>query len=234
MSIRERFKGAKGGFGITSYYNARMAGYSPQEIQADLESSGKGVGYRALDLLRQDLDREGDYRDKIAGQEATISGYDSQLSDYRTQVEDLSSQYRNALKDAEDIASTRDQYLAQFQDASAKYESEKAAADRYREEAVGQQLRAVRAGQAGPSGSQTDQMRGSLASGRTGYSSDSRDISDLAESMKAQGGLTDSVLNRQGPVVQELSSGSGGSSPGGQRKTINSAGTGSYYASRFR
>ncbi len=234
MSIRERFKGDKGGFGITSYYNARMAGYTPQEIQADLEASPKGVGYRARDLLDQDLAREEDYRSKIAGQEAQISGYDSQLSDYQAQVKDLSSQYSNALQQAQEIAATRDQYLSQFQDATAKYEAEKQAADQYREEAVGQQLRAVRAGQAGPSGSQTDQMRGSLASGRTGYSSDSRDISALAESMKAQGGLTDSVLNRQGPVVQELSSGSGGSSSGGQRKSINNAGTGSYYASRFR
>ena len=234
MSIRERFKGAGGGFGITSYYNARMAGYSPQEIKADLDQSPKGVGYRARDLLTQDLARESDYRDKIAGQEAQISGYDSQLSDYQARVEDLSGQYSNALQQAEENAATRDQYLAQFQDATARYEAEKQAADRYREEAVGQQLRAVRAGQAGPSGSQTDQMRGSLASGRTGYSSDSRDISALAESMRAQGGLTDSVLNRPGPVVQELSRGSGSSTPGGQRKTINSAGTGSYYASRFR
>ena len=234
MSLRERFKGPGGGFGITSYYNARMAGYTPEEIKADLDQSPKGVGYRAQELLTQDLARESDYRDKIAGQEATISGYDSQLSDYKTQVEDLSGQYSNALQQAQENAATRDQYLAQFQDATAKYEAEKQAADQYREEAIGQQLRAVRAGQAGPSGSQTDQMRGSLASGRTGYSSDSRDISALAESMKAQGGLTDSVLNRQGPVVQELSRGSGGTSSGGQRRTVNNAGSGSYYASRFR
>ena len=220
MSLRERFKGEGGGFGITSYYNARMAGYSPQRIQADLEKSPKGVGYRAQDLLNQDLAREGKYKDQLEG--------------YKTQVEDLSGQYQSALQEAQDNATTRDQYLAQFQDATAKYEAEKATADQYREEAVGQQLRAVRAGQAGPSGSQTDQMRGSLASGRTGYSSDARDINDLAESMRAQGGLTDSVLNRQGPVVQELSGGSGGNSVGGQRKPTNNAGTGSYYSSRFR
>ena len=76
-------------------------------------------------------------------------------------------------------------------------------------------------------------MQGTLASGRTGYSSESRDISDLAESMRSQGGLTDSVLSREGPVVQQLSVGQRGGS-GGQRQMRSSAGSGSYYASRFR
>ncbi len=127
----------------------------------------------------------------------------------------------------------RDDYASKFREASQNYEASKAEADRYREEAVGQQLRGVRAGSTAGGANQTNQMRGSLASGRTGYSSDRDEITELAESMRSQGGLTDSVLSREGPVVQQLASGSGSSS-GGQRQLTNRAGTGSYYASRFR
>lgn len=227
MSIRERFKGAGGGFGITSYYNARMAGYSPQEIQEDLERSSRGVGYRARDLIAQDLARESGYQQKI-------SGYDSQLSDYQNQVKSLTSQYSDALSEAQQNAAARDEYESKFKDATSQFEAAQDEARRYREEAVGQQLRAVRSGSTAGGGNQTSQLRGSLASGRTGYSSDDGTISDLAESMKSQGGLTDSVLSREGPVVQQLAGGSGRPTGGSQRKVISSAGTGSYYASRFR
>ena len=227
MSLRERFKGAGGGFGITSYYNARMAGYSPQQIQEDLERNSQGVGYRARDLIAQDLSRESGYQQKI-------SGYDSQLSDYQDQVKSLTSQYSNALSTAQQNAAARDEYESKFKDASSQFEAAQAEAQRYREEAVGQQLRAVRSGSTAGGANQTGQMRGSLASGRTGYSSDDAAISDLAESMKSQGGLTDSVLGREGPVVEQLSGGSRRATDGSQRNVISSAGTGSYYASRFR
>ena len=116
MSIRERFKGVGGGFGITSYYNARMAGYSPQEIQEDLERSPKGVGYRARDLIAQDLARESDYQQKI-------SGYDSQLSDYQNQVKSLTSQYSDALSTAQQNAAARDEFESKFKDASSQFEA---------------------------------------------------------------------------------------------------------------
>lgn len=173
-------------------------------------------------------------RDQITGYNTQIGGLQSDIENYKTRVQDLTGQYNTALKTAEENALARDDFQRQFQDATALYEQSKAEADRYREEAVGQQLRAVRAGRTAGGGRQTDQMRGSLASGRTGYSSDDRDISDLAESMRSQGGLTDSVLSREGPVVEQLSGGAGRGSDGGQRQMRSSAGSGSYYASRFR
>ena len=135
---------------------------------------------------------------------------------------------------AQENAAARDEFENKFKDATAQFEAAQAEAQRYREEAVGQQLRAVRSGSTAGGANQTNQMRGSLASGRTGYSSDDGTISDLAESMRSQGGLTDSVLSREGPVVEQLAGGSRGATAGSQRKVISSAGTGSYYASRFR
>ena len=124
----------------------------------------------------------------------------------------MTGQYQNALKTAEANAQARDQFESQFKQASADYEAARAEADQYREEAVGQQLRAVRSGSTVGGANQSQNLTGGLTSGRTGYSSDEGDISKLAESMRAQGGLTDSVLSREGPVVQQLSR--GGQKPG--------------------
>lgn len=162
-----------------------------------------------------------------------VRDFDSRISGYESQVQTLTGQYNQALSTAQKNAADRDKYLGQFNEATEKWEAAKAEADRYREEAVGQQLRAVRSGSTAGGANQTSQMRGSLASGRTGYSSDESDISDLAESMKGQGGLTDSVLNREGAVVEQLQSAGSNRSPGGGQRRTNPAGSGSYYASRF-
>ena len=78
-------------------------------------------------------------------------------------------------------------------------------------------------------------MQGSLTSGRTGYSSDKSDIGKVAEILRAQGGLTDSVLNRKGPVVEQLSGGGANkvSAASDANKRAVQQGTGSYYATRF-
>lgn len=249
-------------FGHADYHEAKKQGASDEKILEYLQSNpqvlrggnvkGKGGLYDEVASSAQSSSsayqgqiddyqgRISEYENTISGLRNQVSGYDTQISGltqdiegFRSRVKDLTGQYNSALKTAEENALARDSFQRQFQDATALYEAEKAEADRYREEAVGQQLRAVRAGQTAGGGNQTDQMRGSLASGKTGYSGDDRDISDLAESMRSQGGLTDSVLSREGPVVQQLNSTQRGVS-GGQRQMSSSAGTGSYYSSRFR
>lgn len=259
MSWLHEFKGGGGGFGLTSYNRARAAGHNPIAIADEIGRSGLGLGWRARDAIIRDSasqayqlkeqrnsarDTSSAYQSQVEGLQnqinsfnQRISDYDSQISGYQTKVQDLTGQYNTALQTAEQNAKDRDEYQRQFRDASDRYAQEKLTADRYREEAVSNQLRAVRSGATAGAGTQDQQMRGSLASGKTGYSSDDKDISDLADSMKSQGGLTDSVLSREGPVVQQLSGGggSGGRTSGGnQRNAQNSAGTGSYYASRFR
>lgn len=245
----------KKGFGRHSYNDAISAGFTPQQIAAAVE--GKRIGERARDLIAayeqtrssgQDEGRsEGrqsaaadyapiidEYKSRISDYDKQISGYKTDIDNFRSKVDTLTSQYNTALSTAKENALARDDYMKRFSEASALHEMAQAEADRYREEAVGQQLRAVRSGASAGGANQTNQMRGSLASGKTGYSADRDEISDLAESMKSQGGLTDSVLSREGPVVQQLSSGSGRGAGGGQRQATNRAGSGSYYASRFR
>ena len=241
------------GFGRHSYNDAINAGYTPAEIAQGVV--GKRIGVRAQDMLNASQpaysggyssgqsDAAAQYRDQIQGLNdqisnfnTRISDYDTQIAGYRTKVDDLTGQYNTAIEERDQNAADRDDFQRQFREASDRYEQEKITADRYREEAISNQLRAVRSGATAGAGGQQQQMRGSLSSGKTGYSSDDKDISDLAESMKAQGGLTDSVLSREGPVVQQLSGGGSGgrTSSGNQRNPRGSAGTGSYYASRFR
>ena len=256
MSILHQFRGNQGGFGLQSYNRARAAGINPIHIANAIGSSGMALGWRARDAIIRDSaaqafqlkaqrnearsvarDYSGEierYKSQIGDYENRIKGFNDQIANYTNQVNTLTGQYQNALKTAEANAQARDQFESQFKQASADYEAARAEADQYREEAVGQQLRAVRSGSAVGGANQSQNLTGGLTSGRTGYSSDEGDISKLAESMRAQGGLTDSVLSREGPVVQQLSR--GGQQPGksASKGSSSSAGTGSYYASRFR
>lgn len=251
--FKRTWNDGKSGFGRESYLDAVAAGYTPQQIAAGLY--GKRVGKRAQDMIEaaqpaygagesaastlyqdqiQDLSsRIEDYDDKISDYEDRIGDFNTRISAYTTQVNDLTGKYNDALKTADEYAKARDQFESQFKQASADYEAARQEADRYREEAVGQQLRAVRSGSTAGGANQSQSLAGGLASGRTGYSSGSDDgIGKLAEMMRAQGGLTDSVLSREGPVVQQISStGGSGQSTSGAKNT--SAGTGSYYLSRF-
>ena len=236
--------------GVLRFGNVAGAGGLYDEVKASAKSesdkyqgqidTAKGEAATYKGERDRYAERMGEYdqtisglRDQITGYNTQIGGLQSDIEGYRGRVKDLTGQYNEALETSQANALARDEFQRQFQDATALYEQEKATADRYREEAIGQQLRAVRAGQTAGAGTQSDQLRGTLASGRTGFSSSEKDISELAESMRSQGGLTDSVLSREGPVVQQLSAGQRGGS-GGQRQMRSSAGSGSYYASRFR
>ena len=144
-----------------------------------------------------------DYDKRIAEYDKKILDKDTAISGYKLQVDDLTGKYKDALATSTQYAQERDDYAKQFRDASDKYEQEKLTADQYREEAVLHQLQGLRGGATAGGGNQTSQMTGSLSTGRSGYSSDENKVSDLAESMKSQGGLTDSVLSRGGSVVQQ-------------------------------
>lgn len=195
-------------------------------------------GYQSqIDAYRQETSG---YKSQIDDLNRRIGNYDSEISDLKSSLDDyqdkisgLTTQYNQALTTAQQNAADRDMFENKFKDATSQFEAAQAEAQRYREEAVGQQLRAVRSGSTAGGANQTSQMQGSLATGKTGYSSADGAISDLAESMRGQGGLTDSVLSREGPVVQQLSRGSRGSGRSSSSAANASAGTGSYYASRF-
>lgn len=253
MSIYQQFartwNDGDRGFGRHSYNDAINAGYTPAQIATAV--AGQRVGQRAQDMIAaaQPAYSSGessgrssardDYQGiidslntQIGGYTSQISGLNNRINDYTTQVNTLTNQYDDALKTIDEVETARDKFEADLEQRTAEYEAARAEADAYREEAVGQQLRAVRSGSTAGGANQSQRMQGSLAGGRTGYSSDgASDVGKIAELLRAQGGLTDSVLNRKGPVVEQL-----GGAPQASREANRrspDAGTGSYYASRF-
>ena len=253
MSIFDQFKrtwnDGVAGFGRHSYADAINAGYTPAQIASAV--AGKRVGRRAQDMIAaaqpayssgQSAGRSSardDYQGIIDTLNTQISGYTDQITglndrinNYTTQVNDLTNKYDEALVTIDEVETARDKFEEDLIKRTGEYEAARAEADRYREEAVGQQLRAVRSGSTAGGANQSQTMQGSLAGGKTGYSSDSgSDVGKIAELLRAQGGLTDSVLNRKGPVVEQL-----GGAPQASRdanRRSSDAGTGSYYQSRF-
>ena len=178
------------------------------------------------------------YKDDIDDYKNRIKGYESDIGRYRADFSNLSSQYQDALKGNQELVAARDKAEQQFRDQTAAYEAAKGERDRYREAQVGAQLSGLRGGATSGGGNQTSYGGGGgdLASGRTGYSSARQDRDrGLADYVREQGGATDSVLNREGPVVQLIgrSQRSAGAASGQPRRMTSGAGTGSYYASRF-
>ena len=238
------------GFGIESYNAARAAGLSNAQIQSG--TAGRLVGRRATDMINAGISTENALAGQIrsaqneaAGYKSQLSGYESQLSNYRgqldnymNQVNNLSSQYQTALSRQQEIQSEADKWQSDFRDMSSKYETEKAEADRYRNEAVGRQLQGVRSGST-TSGSQATigAGQGSLTGGGQRFQSD-RPQSELARMVKDEGGLTDSVLANKGPVVERMTAERRQSPSAGQSSPSLAAGrtssTSGYYASRFR
>ena len=170
------------------------------------------------------------YEDQIRGFQDQIGGYETQIGQYKTDFDELTGRYEGAI-------SERDDYMQRFSEQSDLYEQARAEADTYREQAVGRQLSGLRGGATSGGANQSSYgTSGSLASGRSGYSSSTRNREKgLADYVVEKGGLTDSVLKREGPVVEQLQGRDSSAAPsGGQRRgQTPSAGTGSYYASRF-
>jgi len=177
-------------------------------------------------------------RDKIGGYEEQIGGFRDQISDYRSRFSDLTNQYSTALANNATLVAERDAAQKRFQEQSAQYEQAKTERDAYREAQVGEQLAGLRGGASAGGANQTSYASGALSSGRSGYSSSTQDRDKgLADYVMQEGGVTDSVLNREGPVVQLM--GRRERRPArkqasqGAKSMTSGAGTGSYYASRF-
>jgi len=231
------------GFGRESYADARAAGYTNAQIMSG--TSGQLVGKRAMDMINAGINTENSLASRIQSAQNEAAGYKSQLSDYKSQLDNysnqvnsLSSQYQASLAKQAEIQGEANKWQSQFQDMSSKYETEKAEADRYRNEAVGRQLQGVRSGST-TSGSQVSvgSGQGSLTGGGQRFQSD-RPQSELARMVKDEGGLTDSVLANKGPVVERMTPGRRQSPSAGQSSPSLAAGRTSgspgYYASRFR
>ena len=245
MSILHKFRGPGGGFGLQSYKRARAAGLNPIHIARAMGSSGMSLGWRARDAIIRDSasqafqikQQRNTARSAAADYSAQLNQYKSQLDNYRNQVSDLTSKYQSQITATAEANKRASDFENQFTAKSREYDEARAEADRYKEEAVGAQLRGLRSGATTSSRQDSGGGIGDLSGGRTRFSADiGDDSSRLADRVKDEGGLTDSVLNRKGPVVERMSSSARRqSAPSSQpnRGLSRGAGTGSYYASRF-
>lgn len=244
MSVLHQFRGDQGGFGLKSYQRARAAGLNPKQIAAAIGSSGMSLGWRARDAIISDTasqaeglkqqrnQAQADVSALRAEYQGQIDDYKSRIDDFRGQVDSLTNQYQGALKQSQEYQQSAAEFEDKFNKRTTEFEAARQEADRYREEAVGMQLRAIRSG-ATAEGSQTSGGGiGDLTGGRPQYSSGDDDA--LTKASKAEGGLTDSVLNRKGPVVERMvTSQQRSQSQQGSSGLSRGVGTGSYYASRF-
>ena len=174
---------------LVDQYNNLYENYTNAQNQAQSAQN-------AIDRYQSTIN---DYRNQI-------SGFQNQLSNYQGQVGNLTTQYQSALADNATIKQERDDFEKKFGEQSALYEQARAEADTYREQAVGRQLSGLRSGASAGGANQTSYAGGgNLSSGRSGYRSSTRDQDkEIADYVIEQGGITDSVLSREGPVVQMM------------------------------
>ena len=229
------------GFGRHSYAAARAAGFSNAEIQA--QTGGYRVGRRARDMIGAGVAAEQSSSTAISNArrdadnyKSQLDSYKSQLDSYSNQVSSLTSQYQSQLQATEAAQKAADDYQSKYQKASNDFELAKAEADQYREQAVGQQLRAIRSGATAAGGNERVGGVGGLTGGRQAFSGSDDKESDITRAAKAEGGLTDSVLSNKGPVVERMNTADQRQTA--SRRAPNSglargAGTSSYYSSRF-
>lgn len=243
--IWNRFKRSwndgKEGFGRHSYAAARAAGFSNAEISAQV--GGYRVGRRAKDMIGAGIQAErrssaaaDRARNEAAQYKSQLDSYKNQLNSYQSQVSSLTSQYQSQLQATQAAQKSADEFQSKFQKASTDYELAKQEADTYREQAVGQQLRAIRSGATATGGNERVGGVGGLTGGRQAFSGSDEKESDITKAAKAEGGLTDSVLSNKGPVVERMNTADQRQTA--SRRAPNSglargAGTSSYYASRF-
>ena len=147
----------------------------------------------------------------------------------------MTTQYQSALSDVQNVTKERDDYQKQFNEQSNLYEQAKTEADTYREQSVGQQLSGCDlahhlAGLIKP----LTQVVGAFLPVSPGIAAQCNQDKEIADYVIQQGGITDSVLNREGPIVQMMNkTPAARGTPSQIRNRTSGAGTGSYYASRF-
>lgn len=232
MSVYDQFKrpweDGKYGFGRHSYDAAVAAGYTPQEIAAGV--SGQRVGQRAQDMINAAQTAYSRGQSSANSQkQREIDNLNSQISGYTNQITNLQGQYNTALGQVQEWTNKANEFEGMFNDRTREWEEARDEAAMYREQAVGQQLRALRGGATSGGGNQTGGSQ-SLASGRSRYSAASDDKAvEIEKNIKAES----DALSRKGNVVQVIRRSNTGGGGGQRQQQSSQAGSGSYYASRF-
>lgn len=245
MSILHQFRGPHGGFGRQSYLAARASGLNPKQIAEAIGPSGMSLGWRARDAIIADTAAQAEGLKQQRNQAQSdntnyqneISNYQKQISDFQNRVGDLQNKYDSQLKATQAAEDRASDFESRFTQKSAEYDTARAEADRYKDEAVGQQLRAIRSGATTSSRQDAGGGIGDLSGGRTRFSSQTdSDSGDLADRIKSEGGFTESILNRKGPVVDRMATSQRRQAAPESRPNAglsSGSGTAGYYATRF-
>lgn len=221
-----------------------LAGYTRQANDGrKLSSIKKEIA--TSDEARDNVRRAQDAKNQLAATTAAaqayadqVTGLQSQLQSYQTQVSGLQNQYNNALGQIQTWQGKAGEYQKQasdwedqFNKRTSEWEAARDEASMYREQAVGQQLRALRSGAAAGGAGSSSGPGGNLTSGRTGYSSADDKAVQIEKNIKAESG----ALQRKGNVVELIRRNVSPSAGSGQAQARGGtqAGSGSYYASRF-
>lgn len=238
----------KGGF--DHYMHRLRQGHNIYEVAADIQNSPEAQRRRESQAqaaqqasqaqaaaVQAAESKYAGLQGQISNYQSQISGFERQLGDYQNQISGLQNQYNNALgqvqtwqtKAGEFETSARD-WQDQFTAKSQEYETARDEAQRYRDEAVGQQLRAMKAGTTS-GGSNSTTQQGGLAGGRSQYQSGSDDRIEIDKGIKAESG----ALTNKGAAVKKINT-----SQRRQRgpvarpnQGLASGSTSGYYASRF-
>lgn len=221
-----------------------LAGYTKQAKDGRKLSSIKkeiATSQEAKDNVRRAQDAQQQLAASNAAAQAyanQVSGLQSQLKSYENQVTGLQNQYTAALGQIQTWQGKAGEYQQQasnwedqFNKRTSEWEAARDEAAMYREQAVGQQLRALRSGAAAGGAGSSSGPGGNLTSGRTGYSSADDKAIQIEKNIKAESG----ALQRKGNVVELIRRNASPSAGSSQAKARGGtqAGSGSYYASRF-
>ena len=160
------------------------------------------------------------------------------MNEYNNRISGLQNQYQNAMGQVQSWTDKANKFQEQaanwedqFNKRTSEWEAARDEASMYREQAVGQQLRALRSGAAAGGAGSSSGPGGNLTSGRTGYSSADDKAVQIEKNIKAESG----ALQRKGNVVELIRRNVSPSAGSGQAQARGGtqAGSGSYYASRF-
>lgn len=236
--------------GYDHYMNRLNQGHNIYEVAADIQNSDEANRRRAdqaaqtaghitgleghrgalqgqVDSL---LSQQTDFQDKISDFELKIGDYRNQVSGLETKYNDAMGQVSTWQTKASDFETSARDWEDQFTTKSQEYETARDEAERYRNEAVGQQLRAMKSG-ATSGGSNSTAQQGGLASGRSQFKSGDETGIDVEKNIKAESG----ALSGKGAVVQKINSRSNRPSSAQARPNqgLAAGSTSGYYASRF-
>jgi len=185
-----------------------------------------------------------DYQNQIGGYESKlgefqnkIGGLEGELGNYRAQVTGLTNQYNTALGERDSWMNKSNEFMKsasdwedKFGEKSEEYERARGEANMYRDQAVGQQLRALRSGSTSGGSNATSGGNASLQGGRGGVQRYDDNSVDIDKNIQAESG----ALSNKGAAVQKIqSSNRRQSASGSGSRPARSGGSGSYYAGRF-